>query len=211
MIIALTATLIACDKDDDFQPGINQINWQFPKEGQENYYLRYGGECGSVAPNGDTLIFRIKTVDGNQLELEERFTPGSPSYSPLSYIYPATWSKDFVDIDADYRINSQLFFFFGSDSLRLTQAPSMTLNQSNCFLWNGEEQFRGDAVASVPNFKVVDQSYGTTKIVSCVPGIFDLDAYLAYDKNNLYSSYTIVQSDFPPAVTVSAYALINVE
>ncbi len=205
--------LTSCEKDNTFKPGANVVNLQSPAVNQENFYLRYSGECGTLTPTGDTLIFRIKEVDGSNLEIEEIFTPGSPSYSPNGYVYPATWSTEFLDIDADFRVNSQLFFFYGSDSLKLKMDPSLHLTQNNCIVWNGQDGFEGDAIATVPNFRVADINYGPTKIVSCVPVILDLDAYLVYDKHNLYSSFTSTEGGWFPTTNpvVNAYALINVE
>ncbi|MDQ3016547.1 MAG: hypothetical protein M3R25_07505 [Bacteroidota bacterium] len=214
LILATTIlTLTSCDKDDIYQPGINQVNFQSPAENQQNYYLRYTGECGSLTPTGDTLIFRIKTMQGSQLEIQEIFTPGSPSFYPEGYVYPATWSENFLDIDADFRVNSQLLFFFGSDSLKLQMNPTLHLNQNNCIVWNGPDGFAGDAIATVPSFKVGNINYGPKKVVSCVPVILDLDAYLVYDKNNLYSSFTSTEGGWFPTTNpqVNAYALINVE
>ncbi len=213
-LLMLTMSILSsCDKDDIFKPGHNLVNLQSPAVNQENYYLRYSGECGSLAPTGDTLILRINAVDGNNLEIEEIFSPGSPSYSPYGYVYPAKWSTEFLDIDADFRVNSQLFFFYGSDSLKLKMDPSLQLTQNNCIVWNEQDGFEGDAIASVPNFRVADINYGPTKIVSCVPVILDLDAYLVYDKHNLYSSFTSTEGGWFPTTNpqVNAYALINVE
>lgn len=210
--VILIMSFIACDKDPVIPTNPNQINFQAPVVGQENYYLSYSGVCGELAPTGDTLIWRIKDLNGSDLELEELYTTGSPSYQPLSFVYPAKWSEKFIDIQPEFRQNSQLFFFYGSDTLRLKQSASLTLVQSNCILWDGETDFVGDHIGTVKMFKVGNLEYPRKKIVSCVPTIVNLDAYLVYDQNNLYSSYTSTEGGWFPQdnPTAFAYALIDI-
>ena len=211
VVVFIMLLITACEKDEIFIPGTNQINLQSPVVGQENFYLRYSGACGELTPNGDTLVLRIISFDGTHLEFEENFTEHSPSYYGLSTVLPATWSKDFLDMKPDYRQLSQLFYFYGADSLRLNQAADMPLQQNNCIIWNGSTGFRGDFIGEVKNFRVGDLHYGQRKVVSCVPTILDLDAYIVYDKNNIYSSMTSAQGGWFPETNpqVNAYALVN--
>ena len=208
----VAATLVSCDKDP-VTPGTQAVNFQSPVIGQENHYLSYSGVCGELVPTGDTLILRIKDFNGTDLQIEELYTEGSPSHSTESYVYPAKWSTSFLDIKPEYRVLSKLFFFYGSDTLRLQQEPNITLQQNNCVLWDGQTDFVGDNIGSVNSFKVGSQEYQNKKIVSCVPTILDLDAYLVYDRNNLYASFTSSTGGWEPIENpfVTAYALIDIE
>jgi hypothetical protein len=209
---AAVIIFISCDKDEAFIPGPNQIDLQAPQAGQENYYVMYNGLCGELEPTGDTLILRIKEFDGTQLQLEERWTAGSPLYihNTESFIYPAQWSTSFLDIKPEHREGSKLFFFYGSDTLRLVQPPALTLYQNNCVVWNGQEGFTGDFIGAVPRFRVGSESYSQKKVVSCVPVILDIDAYLVYDNRNLYSSFRSFTGGFIEIeTTITAYALIS--
>jgi len=212
--LALASLLIltSCDKDEA-TPGANQINLQSPAVNQENFYLQYQGTCADLQPTGDTLILRIKSFDGTNLELEEILTEGSPNYYPQSNIYPAKWSSDILDIKPEFRQSSALFFFYGSDSLKLNMAPSVQLAQNSCLVWKGQEVFTGDYLGVIPTFRVGEQNYKQKKVVSCVPSILDLDGYLLYDNRNLYSSFTSAAQDWPPSPDpiVRAYALVDVD
>lgn len=213
-LIALTIigfSFTSCDKDPQVAPNPHQINFQAPVVGQENYYLRYSGLCGELIPTGDTLILRISEFNGTDLTLEEIFTKGSPSYYQQAYVYPAKWSADMIEIHADFRQNSAIFFFYGSDFLKLTQSSSKPMTQNNCVVWDGQSDFTGDDIGTVEAFQVGAQGYYDKKIVSCVPTILDLDAYLLYDKNNIFSSFTSSIGGWEPLEDpyVSAYALID--
>ena len=212
LFFAVTTLFIGCDKDDPFTPDPKQINFQEPAAGQENYYLRHEGICGQLVPTSDTLVLRVKSFEGDLMELEEVFTEGSPSYYPgASYVYQAKWSPDNIEINPFYRQGSQLFFFYGSDSLRLTQSPALNLQQNNCVVWDGQTDFTGDFIGAVSEFKVASLEYQDKKIVSCVPTIMNMDAYLVYDSRNLYSSFTSSLGGWEPIEDpyVIAYALIN--
>ena len=206
--------LSSCDKDPIiFVPGENQINFQSPGFGQENYYVRYSGTCGNLDPTGDTLILRIKSFDGINMLLEETFTEASPAYHPLPFVYPAVWNNDLLEIEADVRASSSLFYFFGSDSLKLTMAHTSSLHQDNCLVWNDNEEFIGDYIGRIPEFRIDDHAYNDKKVVSCVPEILNLDGYLLYDANNLYASFTSLEGGWEPIpeASIEAYALINPE
>ena len=212
LMLTLTAGFIACDKDPIVTPDADQINFQAPEAGQRNYYLRYEGACGELTPTEDTLVLRVKKFENSIIDFEEEFTPGSPSYYPETiYPYQTKWSADNIEINRVYRQGSQLFFFYGSDSLRLAQSPTVNLQQDNCILWDGQTDFAGDFIGTVNRFKVANLEYQQKKIVSCVPTILNMDAYLVYDANNLYSSFTSEEGGWLPLEDpiVRAYALIN--
>ena len=212
LFFASITVFTACDKDDAFTPDPTQINFQTPAAGQENYYLRHEGICGQLVPTNYTLVLRVRSFEGDILEFEEVFTEGSPSYYPgITYVYQAKWSPDNIEINPFYRQNSQLFFFYGSDSLRLTQDPAINLQQNNCVVWDGLTDFTGDFIGAVNNFRVAGLEYQNKKIVSCVPTILNMDAYLVYDSRNLYSSFTSSLGGSEPIEHpyVIAYALIN--
>ena len=203
----------SCDKDPISSVDPLRIDLQAPVTGQENHYLGYAGTCGQIEPTGDTLILKIKEFDGTNLQLEESFTPGSPNFTLQSYTYPAKWNADVLEIAPEYRQTSSLFFFYGSDSLRLKQASSVNLLQNNCIVWDGQTDFAGDFIGTVPLFKVGLHEYAQKKIVSCVPTIVNLDAYLVYDKNNIYSSFTSTEGGWFPTEDpmTFAYALIDTQ
>ena len=210
LVASLVITFIACEKDV-VAPDVKQINFQAPETGQENYYLRYAGACGALQPTGDTLILRVTEFNGTDIEFQEIYTEGSPAYYPLSFEYPAKWNQDMLEIKPEFRQSSAIFFFYGSDFLKLKEAASHAMHQNNCVVWNGQSDFTGDEIGAVPLFKVGTLEYQNKKIVSCVPTIIDLDAYLLYDRNNIYSSFTSSSGGWEPLEDpyVNAFALIS--
>ena len=208
---AFAFIITACDKDPISPADPLRIDLQAPVVGQENHYLRYSGACGQLEPTGDTLILKIKSFNGIDMELEESFTPGSPNFTTQPYTYPAKWNAEVLEIAPEYRWTSALFFFYGSDSLRLKQNPTVNLLQNNCIVWDGQTDFVGDYIGTIPLFKVGSHEYAQKKIVSCVPTIVDLDAYLVYDKNNIYSSFTSSEGGWFPTEDpmTFAYALMQ--
>ena len=206
----LVLSLIACDKDPGFTPNPDQINFQAPVAGQENYYVHYFGQCGELIPSGDTLIWKVIDFNGEDLVLEETFKIASGF--PHSHVFTAKWSADMIEINAEDRQQSLMLNFYGSDFLKLTAPASKQMLQSNCLVWNGSLGFRGDAIGVVPAFRVSDHGYTNKKVVSCVPTIVELDAYLVYDSHNIYSSYSMTKWEFWDNTNqnISAYALIDV-
>lgn len=202
----------SCDKDPIDTFGPNQINFQDPKAGQENFYTYHSGTCGELEPTGDTLIVRIKSFDGDNLEMEEIYTEGSPAYSPTPYVYPARWTKDFLDIKPEFRQGSSLFFFYGADSIKLNMAPTISLLQNSCQVLFNQEVFRGDYIGLIPRFTIGDLEYRQKKVVSCVPGIMNLDGYLIFDNRNLYSSFTSFITDWPPqpGAMIRVFTLVDI-
>ncbi len=216
LLIAVLA-FAGCEKeisrpDDNYDPTL--IDFQNPTVGQTNYYLGYTGQCGNVTLTGDTLVLRIAEIKSDSLFFEEDFTPGSNSARLEPLKFGAKWSKDMLEMAPETRQSSSLLYFYGSDSLRLTQSPVKTLKQENCLVWDGSLTFTGDYIGKVDQFKVGVSTFKDKKIVSCVPVIFGLDGYLVYDRHNLYTSFTSSLSTCcgaPPPTNpnVQAFALLT--
>ena len=212
--------LVSCEREPDIipidQPLANRIDFQNPVVGQKNCYVSYWGECGALQATGDTLVLRVKSVVGDSLYMEEGYSFGSPSYSPIPQQIAAKWSSDVLEIAADVRVQSALFYFYGSDFLQLKQEHDRKMIQQNCLVQDRNELFIGDAIGRVHQFRIEDYQYFQKKVVSCVPVILDLDGYLLYDQHHLYASLTSSltsccgQPD-PTTPMVFAFALITDE
>lgn len=210
--------LVSCQREADIipidHPLANRIDFQDPVVGQKNQYLTYWGKCGELQPTGDTLVLRINGIAGDSLFMQEGYTSGSPSYSLFPLQIGAKWSKDVIEIAADVRVQSALFYFYGSDFLQLKQEHDRKMIQQNCLVQDNNDVFTGDAIGRVPQFEIEEHQYLQKKIVSCVPVILDLDGYLLYDQHHLYASLTSSltsccgQPD-PDEPMVFAYALIT--
>ncbi len=218
LLAVVVLTLWACDREDPIvivdPPLENRVDFQNPVVGQENRYLSYRGECGQLESTGDTLFLRVVGLDGDSLVFQEEYTIGSPSYYPDAISYGAKWNANQLEIAADIRVQSALFYFYGSDVLRLKQDHDRKMTQQQCLVRDGGDSFTGDAIGRVPKFDVGVEEYRQKKIVSCVPVILELDGYLLYDEHHLFSSFTSSLTSccgqpVPDEPVVQAFALIQ--
>ena len=89
------------------------------------------------------------------------------------------------------RFNSALFFFYGNDTVTLAPQDRVNLVQNDCRLMLGNNNFIGNEFGLVNDFQVGNINIQDKTAVSCIPVIFDLDAYLMYDQNQLYLSQSV--------------------
>lgn len=199
--LLLFALLIACDSDDD--GGINplpdpNINLDQPRVGQQTTFLRIEGNCGWSADfhyTTDTLLVEV-VKEGDVLSFRESFTPGSPLYETNTdpVTYPVMDEDGFLLIPE--REQSSLFFFYGNDTIFTKNIEPVTAVQNECTPMVSGDVFRGDDIAFIEDIAIHDVALRDQIIVSCVPVIFDLEAYLCYNQGELNLSYTL-SSGFP--------------
>ncbi len=170
----------------------DRVSFQNPVVGQFNTFDVLSFECGQAvpAPSSD-LTLSITAVTDDEIEFSEQ---SSGLTDP--YVYTAERVPGNLLISAEERAGSRLFYFYGSDSIRLDAQPVAELNYQDCVFFNGNEKFTGDYVASIPSFELEGRTLSNLKSVSCVPIILDLDGYLLYDSNNLHASITTSGSEF---------------
>jgi len=109
------------------------------------------------------------------------------------------------------RQQSRLFFFYGSDSIRLDAPTTTELTYQDCVFFDGSEKFTGDYVAGIPSFELDDKTFKDQKVVSCVPVILDLDGYLFYDEHSLTASITTEVGGFGEIRTTTNVFLLKEE
>jgi len=170
-----------------------RVNFQEPGVGQFNAYEEISYQCGEIIPNGNRqeLKLSITGVTPETIEFTE-----SINNNPNSIVYTALRQEGVIAISAEDRQRSSLFYFYGSDSLRLDAPTVADLTYADCVFFDGSEKFTGDYVAAVPEFELDGKSYKNQKVVSCVPSIMNLDGYLFYDRNGLTASITATTIGF---------------
>ena len=190
--------LYGCSSDNDVQlPKItnpNPIDLSDLQVGQKSYYRRYQMECESPSLfryTGDTLTVEVVEEEGEKF-LWEYFTPHSPLATETTEIirYPIIEEAG-QKIRIPERFNSALFFFYGNDTITLVPEQKVDLQQISCRLMLGNNNFIGNEFGQVDNFQVGSIQIQNKTAVSCVPIVFDLDAYLMYDQNQLYLSQSL--------------------
>ncbi len=190
--------LSSCEKNIN-QPIVNhnQIDLSNPKVGQISCYVEYNAACAlgnsSYSFSQDTLIVKVIEQDGD-LHFMEYLTYHSPSHQDGSFgnpkIYPVYFEQDYMLIPE--RQKSELFFFYGNDTMHINPVHDLDLQQDGCYLYHPTgEQFIGEEIgfSETVDFGMIHKEEKT--VVSCVPTILDLDAYIVYDLNSIQVSHTI--------------------
>lgn len=196
--LAFLLILSSCEKNVD-QPIINhnQIDLSNPKVGQTSCYVEYNAACAlgnsSYAFSQDTLIVKIIEQDG-ELHFMEYLTFHSPSHQDGSFgnpiVHPVIFENDYMLIPE--RQKSELFYFYGNDTVHINPVHDLDLQQNGCYLYHPTgEQFVGGEIgySETVSFGMVYKEAKT--VVSCVPTILDLDAYIVYDRSGIHVSHTI--------------------
>lgn len=213
LILLITMTIfIACSDDDSFapeEPKTENLNLKSLAEGQLAKYVRLDGICGfdeHYNYSGDTILLDVVDIQG-QLHFRESFTEGSPLYAsnPSPVFYRVETYEDFILIP--HRDQSTLFFFYGNDTIRTSPQHAFELEQAGCQNLHDGTPFQGDAIAKLPSWELHDINLNDQTVVSCVPVIFELEAYLMYNEGQLNLSYTL-SSGFP-GITFQGWKLLD--
>ncbi len=212
---AAALLLVSCNSDDDQTPSPdvdanpkNEIRLNNLKVGQSNRFLGFRTTCfptGAFEYTGDTLVAEIIESEGG-LSIRESFTPGSTNNGgTLPVSYPVVPKEGFLLLPQ--REFSQLFFFFGNDTLPVEKAQTITLQQGDCYVeYQSGEPFIGEEVGYISPFEYGDLQLFDKRVVSCVPPFMDLDAYLVFDSRQLFVSMTI--SPGSDMIQVNGYSML---
>ena len=201
-ILLTLGIIVSCDNDDDNSfdptPQPTQLNLKALEVGQLAKYVRLTGNCGwaeGYEYTNDTLLLEVKRID-EQLTFEESFTKGSPLYesnqTPITY--PVYKGLDMIMIPE--RSASTLFFFYGNDTIKTAPVHEVELAMSECDQVIDGVPFTGDQIGLLKDFEIHDVNLNDQTVVSCVPMIIDLKAFLMYRNGQLNMSYTL-NSGFP--------------
>lgn len=208
-IALITLALVSCTKDDDNNAGpistnTDQINLVDLEIGQVSIYERYQDVCGLADVfnlSGDTLRVEVVTADG-KLYFEETYTSGSVNFGESDPVrHEVIPNNGFILIPE--RMNSNLFYFYGNDTIHTQPQPDVNLAQGPCLLQhqNGEP-FIGDEIGLISSFHLESINHGENFAISCVPPFMELDAYLLYASDGtLNLSQTVSLIGFNPQIT----------
>ena len=156
-------------------------------------FLMFTSDCsdfdGAFQLTGDTLSWSVDMVTPDSILLKEEFTPGSPlaELSEASMVKVTEANADHILIPE--RWNSNLFFFYGNDTLRVNPTHTVTLEQEDCSFKLGEDIFRGDEIAFIDQLDIQDYKLKDMTVVSCVPGGV-ADAYIIYQNGNIKAIFS---------------------
>ncbi len=204
----------SCQDDDNATPTPQPeppgpINLMSLQKGQHATYVRLDGICGFAdlyEYTRDTLNVHITGEDGD-LTFEETFTKGSPLYelNPDTVSYPVIIEDGFILLPE--RSQSTLFFFYGNDTIFTSPNHDVELIQEGCRQMIDGQVFGGDFIGHLPSFEMHDIFLQDQTVVSCVPLIIDLEAFLCYNDGQINLSYTL-DSGFP-GITFRGWKLLD--
>jgi hypothetical protein len=203
----------SCEKSDNVTPidpeperNPERLDFQNPVVGQFNTFDILSYECGAEIPgDGGELDLSITGVTAEAIEFTEDDGNGNP------FVFSALRAEGLLLISPEDRQQSRLFFFYGSDSLRLSAPPVVEVTYQDCVFFNDGEKFTGDYVASLPLFELDGKTLTNQKVVSCVPVILDLDGYLFYDEHGLSASISVTTGGFGEIITSTTAYLLKEE
>lgn len=173
----------------------NPIKFSDPQVDQLSCYSEYRATCSmgntGYSYTGDTLI--VKVIEKNsQLHFMEYFSPHSPRFlngDVNAISYPVEVKSEYLLITD--RVQSNLFFFYGNDTIWTNPEHDIELEQDGCYLYYNNDLFIGEEIGFAPELQFGNIEHSNKTVVSCVPVILALDAYLVYDNGDLNLSHTI--------------------
>lgn len=205
---------LSCSKDDDDTtnpggPTASEINMSDIQPGQKSTYLRYQDVCGlgdAFSFTGDTLEVEITTV-GEEFFFTETYTSGSTNLSETPVVNHLVKKMDEYILIPE-RALSSLFFFYGNDTVWTNPQHDVQLSQDLCFVnYPDGNPFIGEEIGLIDSFTIGSITTGEGTIVSCVPIMLDLDAYLIYDESELKVSHSIAPGW--TSYSVNGFSLIH--
>lgn len=212
-ILLLSVLFSACERDENITPvepdpvrNPERLDFQSPVVGQFNTFEIRSYECGTEIPSeGGELDLKITGVTEEAIEFTEDTGNGTP------FVYSALRKEGMLLISPVDRQQSRLFYFYGSDTLRLAAAPTVEVTYQDCVFYDDGEKFTGDYITSLPFFELDDKTFTDQKVASCVPVVLDLDGYLLYDEHGLSASITVTEGGFGEIITSTTAYLLKAE
>ncbi|PHN08445.1 hypothetical protein [Flavilitoribacter nigricans] len=214
-ILCALALLSLCFSCDKYAPapladniGDQAIDFSNLRIGQRSTYVLYEAHCNQdqaeVYSYEDTLILEV--LGGEEpgtFQLRESIS---------SVFHPIYYPVDNLSAEGLHlpeRENSALFFFYGADHLQFkfpAGFEGLPLRQEDCRLYTPLGPFVGEEIGQIDSLDFGDILLTDKRVVSCVPIVYDLEAYLIYDENQLHMSYTIFEEVFGMDTTYRAMA-----
>ncbi|MBU2916321.1 hypothetical protein [Reichenbachiella agariperforans] len=196
--VITTILMVACEHDSPelyYTP--NPVDLSLPADGQASHYIRYTTTCedltGELEYRGDTLTLAISERN-DSLFFQEYYTQLSTAYTEDKIQDTIMHHFEIVENDLLIRdrLMSQLFYFYGNDTIHLTPSGRSVMHQKGCRVFLKDVVFVGDEIGQLDHFLMAGKSIHHQTVVSCVPDFFALEGYLLYSPNGLQLSHTII-------------------
>ena len=192
ILSCISLSFTACSTDDT--TGVtDSLDLNALRVGQESILILYKSSCNQFPEvinfTGDSLRWKVKSRLGNIFLVEEAFTAGSPLYNLEPVQYSIIDYQDYVLVPD--RFSSNLFFFYGNDTIYKSPTPTLNLEQDACnFVDSSNAIFTGDAIAHVVQAEIGERSLSNQILVSCVPIKLNLNGYILYSEGKIESIHS---------------------
>ena len=143
-ILSLTLFLFSsCRDKEENRPSFtidNPMNFESLQVGQKMAFVNYKSTCSEIKSDvdfgGDTVILEeVTNIDNREFVISEYYTRHSESVvdiQPSPIEYSIHWEESFIRIPE--RFNSQIFWFYANDTIRLQPENTIELSQVGCQL-----------------------------------------------------------------------------
>jgi len=194
-LIYLIAVLfiIACSKEEPTLPGpqIKEgVCLSELKVGQQSVFQQYTTHCDDLEGNfeytGSTLTLTIIEKDAKLFAKEDFYYPVTDTTFTVEY---EVYNEGKFIVIPD-RLSSWLFNFYDNDRIDLEPESTIDLDQNACQIFHSNGVFEGNDIGVLDKFELGDMAEKDLTLVSCEP-IFEVEAYLMYNKNELVASHLI--------------------
>ena len=202
-LFALVLVMISCSEDIIEGPIIEEPIIEEPIEeapgldfgnlelGDVTQFILFEADCsdlsGEITYTGDTLSWEVTQLENGEAVLTERFTEFSPLGSLAQFDNAIAYTSDYILMPD--RWSSNLFFFYGNDTLRVNPTSTMTLVQEECSFVSDGTVFRGNDIAFIEEARIGEYSFNNMTVVSCVPGSVG-DAYIVYNNGSISAIFS---------------------
>ena len=188
----LSLSFAACTTDDS-AGATDTLDLNALRVGQKSTLLMYESSCDQFPKDvnftGDSLLWKVLSKQGNTFLVEESFTWGSPLNGLGSVQYSVIDHQDYILIPD--RFSSNLFFFYGNDTIYKKPTPTLILEQAACkFVDSANDIFTGDAIARVLQAEIGERHLSNQLLVSCVPVKLNLNGYILYSEGKIASIHS---------------------
>jgi len=207
IVIVFLLCAFSCAKEEIVDPIVEDpkvedtiidgyLNISNLKDGQKSTYREYNSNCENMESKfhytGNKLVIEI--VESDFALVAHETVTNEQGIVINEAIYPISNDAN-GNIIIPERVSSELFFFYDNDKITTDPSSMIALEQIDCAINFDNIIFDGDDIGLLDNFAIGDINKQDLTVVSCVP-IFEIDAYLMYDKHNLYTSHVVNTSEF---------------
>lgn len=200
LFFLLMMVMMACSTEETIideptidDPIIEEVGLNFGnlELGDITQFVLFQSDCEDMNETlqftGDTLTWEVTQLDNGEAVLTETFTASSPLAKIEPFDNSIGYTSDYILMPN--RWQSNLFFFYGKDTLRVDPAPTVELTQQGCNFMLGDNLFTGDEIALINEAKVGTYTYSDMTVVSCVPGSV-LDGYIVYKEGAISAIFS---------------------